>query len=644
MRDLDGVLAGLNDPQREAALALRGPVAILAGAGTGKTTTITRRIACQVRSGSFEASQILAVTFTEKAAGELKRRLGALGVAGVEARTFHSAALSQLSRLWQTHTGEPLPQVLDHKAPLIASLANALPPPHKFLPRRELAGEIEWAKNRMIPPDRYLAELEPNRHEPPIPPELMLRIYEGYERRKRTMGRLDFEDMLGLALRLFDEHPEAAEIVRSRFHAFTVDEYQDVNPLQAGLLDRWLGPRDDLCVVGDDYQTIYAFTGASPEHLLGFTRRFPNATVVRLEENYRSTPEVLDLANRLAPHLGGFRKTLRATSASGPPPVARAARDEAGEVASVVGAVRGLHDEEAVPFEEIAVLYRINARSEPFEEAFAAAGIPYQVRDGAFLRRPGPRSVLAAAEAVGSRRLAIHAVTSITAELGYDPGSSPGLGRRGDAPVRPRADARALGGVRAGAPGRRRRGVPGGADLPLLDGAQRPWREPAHVPPREGSRVRRRVPPTAGRRRAPVPVGPRQGRPPGGTPAALRRDHPRPSRTCSSPGRSKGRSRPSPFLEEMGISASRPSSRGAPRPLPVSPAGGGALFDRLKEWRRKRAQTDDVPAYVVFHDRTLAEIADRKPGDRADLAAISGVGPAKLERYADEILEIVGRT
>ena len=240
-----------------------------------------------------------------------RARLAALGVEGVEARTFHSAALSQLSRLWSSHTGEPLPDVLDHKAPLIASLANALPPPHRFLPRRELAGEIEWAKNRMIPPARYLAEL--GDHEPPIPADLMHRVYDGYERRKRSMGRLDFEDMLGLALRLFDEHPDAAREVRSRFAAFTVDEYQDVNPLQAGLLDRWLGDRDDLCVVGDDYQTIYAFTGASPEHLLGFTRRFPHATVVRLEENYRSTPEVLELANRLATRLGGFRKTLRAT-------------------------------------------------------------------------------------------------------------------------------------------------------------------------------------------------------------------------------------------------------------------------------------------------------------------------------------------
>src|SRR5918996_2754969 len=207
-RGAERVLEGLNDEQRRAAVAVRGPVAILAGAGTGKTTTITHRIAYQVATGTFPAATILAVTFTEKAARELKARLRSLGVDGVEARTFHAAALAQLGRLWTAHTGEPVPDVLDAKAPLIASLANALPPPHRFLPRRDLAGEIEWAKNRMIAPDRYLAEL--GDHEPPIPAELMLRIYDGYERRKRAMRRLDFEDMLGLASRLFDDHPDAA--------------------------------------------------------------------------------------------------------------------------------------------------------------------------------------------------------------------------------------------------------------------------------------------------------------------------------------------------------------------------------------------------------------------------------------------------
>jgi DNA helicase II / ATP-dependent DNA helicase PcrA len=634
--DLESVLSGLNEAQREAATALRGPVAILAGAGTGKTTTITHRIACQVRSGTFEPSRILAVTFTDKAAGELRTRLAVLGVEGVEARTFHSAALSQLSRLWTAHTGQPLPQILDHKAPVISSLANALPPPHKFLPRRELAGEIEWAKNRTIPPERYLGEL--GDHEPPIPADLMFRVYEGYERRKASMGRLDFEDMLGLALRLFDEHPEAAEQVRARFAAFTVDEYQDVNPLQAGLLQRWLGDRDELCVVGDDYQTIYAFTGASPSHLLGFTTRYPHATVVRLEENYRSTPEVLELANRLATRLGGFRKTLRATRPSGPPPLARGQSDEEAEVGAIVKAVRSLHTKEGVPLEEIAVLYRINARSEPFEEAFAAAAIPYQVRDGAFLRRPGPRSVLQRLKRVGGS--VAEAVDAITDQLGYDPEATPDadeevtrqsdLGRMRSLAVEferahPDGDAAAFGGELAERfstehSGRgvnlltyhRAKGLEFDAVfLPRLLDGELPFRSGrAKADPEEERRL--------------LYVGITRAR------TYLFLTWP-----------SAGRAQPSPFLDEMELAASAPSRAKAARGPAITVGRGGAVFDRLKEWRRKRAQADGVPAYVVFHDRTLAEIAERRCKDWADLAAISGVGPAKLERYADEVLAVV---
>jgi len=634
--DLESVLTGLNEAQREAALALRGPVAILAGAGTGKTTTITHRIACQVQSAAFEPSQILAVTFTDKAAGELRARLAALGVEGVEARTFHSAALSQLSRLWTTHTGEPLPEILDHKASVISSLANALPPPHRFLPRRELAGEIEWAKNRMIPPERYLAEL--GDHEPPIPAELMHRVYDGYERRKRSMGRLDFEDMLGLVLWLFDEHPEAAEQVRSRFAAFTVDEYQDVNPLQAALLERWLGDRDDLCVVGDDHQTIYAFTGASPSHLLGFTTRYPHATVVRLEESYRSTPEVLELANRLATRLGGFRKTLRATRPSGPPPLARAEPDEDAEVGAVVQAVRRLRAEETVPLEEIAVLYRINARSEPFEEAFAAAAIPYQVRDGAFLRRPGPRSVLQRLKRSSPDSVA-DAVEAITDQLGFDPEATPDadeevtrqsdLGRmRSLASEFERAgggDATAFGAELA----KRFSTEHSGRGVNLLtyhrakglefDAVFLPRLLDGELPFRSG---RAKADPEEERRLLYVGIT-------------------RARRYLFLTWPVAGRARPSPFLDEMELAPSAPSrAKAAPGPA-VTVGRGGALFDRLKEWRRKRANADGVPAYVVFHDRTLAEIAERQCRDWADLAAISGVGPAKLERYADEVLAVV---
>ena len=230
--------------------------------------------------------------------------------------------------------------------------------------------------------------------------------------------------MLALAVRMFDQHPDTVERVREKFHAFTVDEYQDVNPLQQALLERWIGGRREICVVGDDHQTIYTFTGASPEHLLAFPERYPDATVVRLEENYRSTPQVLTVANALAQHLGGFRKELRATHGDGPSPTARALPDAGAEVAFVLGEIRRLHAE-GVPFEGMSVLYRINARSEPFEEALAAASIPYQVRDGAFLRRPGPRSILARLRRASPDLSVVAAVEQAADALGYDPLAEP---------------------------------------------------------------------------------------------------------------------------------------------------------------------------------------------------------------------------
>src|SRR5579863_6175613 len=311
------VLEGLNPEQRRAAEAVRGPVCILAGAGSGKTTTITRRIAWQVASGAFRADEILAVTFTDKAANVMKSRLAALGAAGVEARTFHSAALGQLHRYAPGSVGRILPT----KALLLRQIGNTLPMPFKFRPAGDLATEVERAKNLRIGPDRYLAALDG--HDPPIPADLMATVYREYERRKSDRGEIDFEDLLELTIRLFERDEQARTDLRGRYAAFTVDEYQDVNLLQQTLLDLWLGPRDDLCVVGDDYQSIYAFTGASPRWLLGAKERFPAATVVRLEENYRSTPQILELANRLVPRLGGVGKVLRPTRPAGRDPVAR---------------------------------------------------------------------------------------------------------------------------------------------------------------------------------------------------------------------------------------------------------------------------------------------------------------------------------
>ena len=369
----------LNPEQRRAVEAVRGPVCILAGAGSGKTTTITHRIANQVTTGAFRADEILAVTFTDKAAGELRARLEALGAPGVAARTFHAAALGQLHQFGPERVGK----IVSSKALPLRRIANSLPGAYRFRPAGDLATEIEWAKNRRIPPARYRAEL--GDHEPPIPADLMHRVYRQYEERKAAASYVDFEDLLELAIQLYSEDDAALARVRERYRAFTVDEYQDVNVLQQTLLELWLGPRDELCVVGDDYQSIYAFTGASPAHLLSMPKRFPHATVIRLEENYRSSPQVLELANRLVPKLGGAEKTLRATRADGPEPELNACADEAD---FAVERIRALD----VAYEDAAILCRTNARLVDFEEALHEAGIPAQ--GASFLGRESARYVL----------------------------------------------------------------------------------------------------------------------------------------------------------------------------------------------------------------------------------------------------------
>jgi DNA helicase-2/ATP-dependent DNA helicase PcrA len=376
-RDL---LDALDPEQRSAAGAPLGPVCILAGAGTGKTRTITHRIAHMVADLGVTPDQILAVSFTTRAAGELRGRLRTMGVPGVQARTFHSAALRQLHYFWPSVAGGPLPSPEPSKIPNMARAAARLRRSADRAELRDLAAEVEWAKATLVAPADYAAAAAAAARETSTPPEVVGRLYAAYEEVKREAGVLDMEDLLLLTAAMIEEHSWVATELRARYRHFVVDEYQDVNMLQQRVLEAWLGDRDSLCVVGDPHQTIYSFAGASPRYLVDFPRRHPEATVVRLVRDYRSTPQVVALANRLV--RATPRTGLVAVPRGGPAPVWLECESEPDEAAAVVSRIRTLLAR-GTPASAIAVLYRTNAQSEAYEAAIGAAGIAYLVRGGA---------------------------------------------------------------------------------------------------------------------------------------------------------------------------------------------------------------------------------------------------------------------
>ncbi len=389
---------GLDEEQLAAVCAPRGPVCVLAGAGTGKTRTITRRIAQLVRTGHVGTGQVLAVTFTARAAGELRTRLRDLGVTGVQARTFHAAALRQLRYFWPQVVGdEPWP-LLEHKLRLVGQAAHRAGAGTGSDDLRDLAGEIEWAKGSLVNAEDYPATAAAAHRETPLPAAQVASVYASYEELKNRRRVLDFDDLLLHTAAALEEHSPVAEEFRDRYRCFVVDEYQDVTPLQQRVLDAWLGARDDLTVVGDANQTIYSFVGAAPRFLLDFTRRFPDAVTVRLNRDYRSTPEVVSLANRvIAAARGrpaGARLTLQGQQSPGPQPSFAEHDDELREAAAVADAIQELL-RDGVAAAEIAVLYRVNAQSEAYEQALDARGIPFQVRGGErFFQRPEVRAAV----------------------------------------------------------------------------------------------------------------------------------------------------------------------------------------------------------------------------------------------------------
>jgi DNA helicase-2/ATP-dependent DNA helicase PcrA len=649
----------LNPAQREAVETTAGPLCILAGAGTGKTRVISRRVAYAIATGAVHPGHVLVVTFTDKAATEMRERLAALGFPGVQAKTFHAAAFRQLRFFWSRLSEARLPEVLDSKAPLLAPLQRGLPGGYKFTAIKDLADELEWAKARRLDPSSYQATIEAMGRTPPIPGDLFAGVFRRYERAKERAGRIDYEDMLVRMLEGFESREDVAEEFRGQYRWFSVDEYQDTNPLQQALLEAWLGDRRDLAVVGDEDQTIYTFTGATSEYLTGFSRRFPEARVVRLEDNYRSTPEVLALANRLLAATPGRRldraKRLVATRPSGPEPAVAAFENAEREVKAVVAEVARLA-RAGVDLDEVAVLVRTNAQIPPFEEALAAAAIRYQVRGELFFRRT---EVLRAIGVLRSRtaRAAggglVDALEGIWFErFGFRRDEEPD----GEEARQRHASLVTLLGIaervgdEAGIAGfleemgrraaQEAEGTGGGVNLLTyhrakgleFDAVLLPAVEEGVLPIRQAS-----TPAEVAEERRLLYVGLTRARVHLWLSWAARR--------AGASGREQPR-KPSRFLDDLvppGAGRVRPRAvaSGMVRTGRASVRADGPLAEQLRAWRRKRAEADGVPAYVVFNDRTLAALSERQPRSRGELLAVEGIGPSKLDKYGDELLALL---
>jgi len=659
------ILDALDPEQREVATALHGPVCVLAGAGTGKTRAITHRIAYGVRVNAYNPQSVLAVTFTARAAGEMRTRLRGLGAGGVQARTFHAAALRQLSYFWPEVVGGQIPQILAQKAQLVGRAANGIGLRVDRLTVRDLASEIEWAKVSLIDADDYARTIADAGR--PVPSGLTAQqvadAMRAYEQAKTDAVVVDFEDILLLLADMIGRHAEVGDQIRRQYKHFVVDEYQDVSPLQQFVLDQWLGGRRELCVVGDPAQTIYSFAGASPRHLLDFRRECEDATVVRLVRDYRSTPQVVALANALThSREGAFSSVeLVAQRPNGPAPAYTAYDDDVAEAEGVASRIEALTAHGVTP-REIAVLYRTNSQSEALEEALATRGIGYLVRGGqrffdrdevrraivllrgaavstASTSRPDAtlgedvRSVLldagwaetppAARGAVRERWEALQAL----AELADDVDAAAGgeatmrefvehLAERAQAQHAPSVDGVTLTTMHAA------KGLEW--DAVFIVGCSEGLMPISLAETAEAVEEEKRllyVAITRAREHLAISFG--RARKAGG----------------------KATRKRTRFLEQQWPDA-RPSSvrrQAASAQLAELDAGQARLFDELKEWRLGIAKATSKPAFTVLVDVSLVQIARDRPRTVGDLARVNGIGASKLENYAADILEIVGR-
>jgi DNA helicase II / ATP-dependent DNA helicase PcrA len=686
----DAVLANLDPEQREVALAARGPVCVLAGAGTGKTRAVAHRIAYLAATGQADPSRTLAVTFTTRAAGELRGRLRQLGqlvpgagIDKVQGRTFHAAALRQLTYFWPSTIGGPPPQVLESKISLVAEAARRLRISAGLPELRDAAAEIEWAKVTQVRPDDYPAASQKAGRTPPLDVAALARVYAGYEALRTERHLVDFESVLELTAAIIAEYSAAARSVRDRYAMFVVDEFQDVNPLQKLLLDMWLGGRDEICVVGDPRQTIYSFTGATPAYLTAFPAEFPGTSVIRLVRNYRSTPQVVTLANQLLASgpaavpsgavRGGSSGTVRAGQEAalvaqrpaGPSPALTEYPDEPAEAAAVARQVQSLV-KSGVPAGEIAILVRINAQTQALEQALAEVGVPFQLRGAErFFERAEVRQAVgllrAAARSASAEDDPSAQVRPVLASVGLTAQPPAGRGTARERWESLEALAQLAADFFAASPG---------AGLPELAAELAVRSAIGHAPAMAGVTLASLHAAKGLEWEAVFLPGLTDGTLPiiyaqsddaieeerrllyVGVTRARERVYLSWALSRSAGGRRTRK--PSRFLEDLlsgrpGGRASRAagskstaSRRGAeagPGPSPDDP-----LFARLKAWRLTTSREQSVPAYVVFSDATLQAIAAARPASRSELAGVPGVGAVKLDRYGAAVLELCAQS
>jgi DNA helicase-2/ATP-dependent DNA helicase PcrA len=417
----EALLENLDPEQRLAAESLVGPTCILAGAGTGKTRTVTHRIAYGISKGYYSANRVLALTYTNRAAGELRARLRQLGVGAVSVKTFHAAALAQLEFFWPQFSGVPAPAVLQSKARLISEVADSVKIRLDAGALRDFAAEIEWRKYSMLSMSEYAAMVKSRPKVAGLSPAKNLELQQAYEDAKVKAQKVDWEDVLVLTLGMLRAEPRALAHVQQQYRFFTVDEYQDISPLQHALLDVWLGNHSDLCVVGDPNQTIYSFTGATSEYLQNFGSRYEDASVIQLTRNYRSTQQIVSFANRLTIDSSTV-EPLRSEGEIGLAPRSLSFATVADECAALAAGIRTKLDQGVKP-SDIAVLYRVNGQSESIENALSNAGIDYQVRGGErFFNRPEIQNAIRAvrAESISPTDKPLYqTVTDICRSLGW---------------------------------------------------------------------------------------------------------------------------------------------------------------------------------------------------------------------------------